>query len=679
VRFGPYWLDARLAVGGTAEVYIARPIDAKATPRKLIVKRLLPHFVTDPEGRTMFEREAALHAAVKHENVVEVYGSGVEGDEPWLAMEFVDGCDLYRLLRRTTGHGRKIPASVAAYLARLVLGGLDSVHAARDPATGQPMGIVHRDVTPSNIYLSTDGRVKLGDFGIARSASRATLRSGGSAMLKGKFAYLAPEQVAGEAFDHRADLFAVAVVLSEMLLGKPLFAGSGQLAVLLAIRDCRIDALREARAALPKGLFEVLERALSRDPAKRFDTAAAFSEALAPFDRSPPTSKNELSALVRWVYMAPSTGQMIAVSANVETLKAAQAAAAAQAAQEAAPQPDEPDSERVTGEYAPIPSHVVTQGGSKLGPWTFARLVEAIATGAVGRGDMVDYMGHGLKPIEEIEELARFLPPMTATTNRLGSVGSPDFVDDVSAGALVKVLLRVVSSEATGVLFAEGPTESRRSPRGEMLSTPEAGRKELYFVGGKLHHVSSNNASELLGEYMARRGMISRDELEFALAVLPRYGGRMGDTLIALGLVASLDIFRAIREQGRDRLVDLFTWPTGRLSFYGEQKPPHVEFPLELDLLPLVIAGMEAAMPGDVALESWRGRLDAVVAPFVGGPVNLAGAIWPPLAKRVLDATEEPKPLREVLAAVTHGGLATASEVLRVIEVLVSAKLLTVG
>ncbi len=174
--------------------------------------------------------------------------------------------------------------------------------------------------------------------------------------------------------------------------------------------------------------------------------------------------------------------------------------------------------------------------------------------------------------------------------------------------------------------------------------------------------------------------MISRDELEFALAVLPRYGGRMGDTLIALGLVASLDIFRAIREQGaRPASLDLFTWPTGRLSFYGEQKPPHVEFPLELDLLPLVLAGMEAAMPGDLPLESWRSRLDATVAPFVGGPVNLAGAIWPPLAKRVLEVTEEPPACADVLTAVTHGGTATASEALRAVEVLVSAKLLTVG
>src|SRR5207302_7197566 len=164
------------------------------------------------------------------------------------------------------------PASIAVHVTREVLRALQSVHSAKDEQ-GRAMGIIHRDVTPSNLYLSSDGKVKLGDFGIARSSTRATLRNAASAVLKGKFAYLAPEQVAGEPFDHRADLFSLAVVLAEMLLGKPLFAGSGQLAVLLAIRDCRIDALREARKTFPTGLFEVLEGALARDPAQRFQSA----------------------------------------------------------------------------------------------------------------------------------------------------------------------------------------------------------------------------------------------------------------------------------------------------------------------------------------------------------------------------------------------------------------------
>src|SRR5450755_4232732 len=108
IKFGPFMLEARLAVGGTAEVYIARHLDPAAKQGRMVVKRLLPQYVSDPEGRTMFEREGALHAAVHHENVVEVFGSGMAGDEPWLAMELVDGCDLFRLLRRLWAEGRTL-------------------------------------------------------------------------------------------------------------------------------------------------------------------------------------------------------------------------------------------------------------------------------------------------------------------------------------------------------------------------------------------------------------------------------------------------------------------------------------------------------------------------------------------------------------------------------------------
>jgi serine/threonine-protein kinase len=258
----------------------------------------------------------------------------------------------------------------------------------------------------------------------------------------------------------------------------------------------------------------------------------------------------------------------------------------------------------------------------------------------------------------------------------MAGVGTPDFVDDVSTPALVTILLRVLESEATGVLFAEGPTESRRAARPEALVQGEGGRKELYFVGGKLHHVASNNASELLGEYLARRGIISRDELDFALAVLPRYGGRMGDTLISLGLVGSLDIFRAIREQGRDRLVDLFQWRTGTLTFFEGQTAPHVEFPLELELPPLLLAGMEAAQPGEVPLEKWRSRYDSVVGPATTLRPRLRAAAWPPVVKRVLEATNEPAPLRDVLSALAHNGGTTPADALRALEILLAGKLL---
>ncbi len=683
VKFGPFWLEKRLAVGGTAEVFLARPVDPKAQPRRLVVKRLLAQFVKDPEGRTMFEREAALHAAVDHPNVVKVYGFGTAGEEPWLAMEFINGCDLFRLLRRLSADGRALSPSVSTYVAREILSALESVHTARDKA-GAPLGIIHRDVTPSNVYLSNDGRVMLGDFGIARAAGRGTQRTGGAPMLKGKLAYLSPEQVAGEPFDHRADLFSLAAVLTEMLLGHPLFVGSGQLAVLLAIRDCRIDTLREASATLPKGLFDVLERALARSPAARTPTAEAMATALRRFEPNPSASRAELGALVRWVQAAPSIEQMPAERDSAARLRARVAAAASAAADAAACEkaggqaessfPANSESERATGEYAAIPSFVVTSAGGRLGPWTFARLVEAIATGQVNRGDAVDYMGRGLAPLGAIEELARFVPAVPDTTIRSTDDGAAAFVDPVSPPALIAMFARLIDTEATGVLFAEGPPEPSAHVRtGDAM---KEGRKELYWVGGKLHHIASNNASELLGEYLVRRKVISREELDLALAVLPRYSGRMGDTLIALGLVGSLEIFGAIRDQGRDRFVDLFQWRTGKLAFYAGQTALHVDFPLDLDVAPLLLAGVEAAAPGEAPLGRWRDRLGDIIGPSPSARWKLRAAAWPEVVRRVLDIVTARMPLRDALSAAAHEGAATANDALRAVEVLVAAELL---
>jgi hypothetical protein len=286
-------------------------------------------------------------------------------------------------------------------------------------------------------------------------------------------------------------------------------------------------------------------------------------------------------------------------------------------------------------------------------------------------------MGRGLQPIESLQELSRFLPTRSVTTNRMDRVGAPDFVDEVSVAALVTVLMRVVESEATGVLFADATADPHRGARSDSDPPPqgEGGRKELYFVDGKLHHVASNNASELLGVYVARRGMISREELDFALAVLPRYGGRMGDTLISLGLVGSLDIFRAIRDQGRDRLVDLFRWQSGELSYYAGQTAKHVEFPLDLEIPALILAGIEAAQ-GEVQVDAWRPRLNDLIGPPLESRPKLHQAAWPPLVRRVLDVTDKPKPLREVLEQTAHGGAATANEALRAVDVLLVAKLL---
>ncbi len=669
-RFGPFYLDARIAVGGTAEVYLARPIEADASmPARVIVKRLLPHFARDAQGRTMFEREAKLHQSIRHENVVKVFKAGVDDSgEPYLAMEYVDGVDGYRLLRRMRQDSLLLPVGVAVWIAQEVLRALTSVHAAKDPEGGE-LTIVHRDISPSNIYLAKDGHVKLGDFGIARSLSRITLRSEQGQVIKGKFAYLAPEQVAGETADQRADLFSLATVLAEMLLGKPLFPGSGQLAVLLAIRDCNIGALAEVRGKLPAGLYEVVERALSRDPQNRYKDAAEFAAVLAPFAASGSVARADLADHVRRVQKLTSTDSMLAV--NAEDPRSGAPPSSIHPPDAVASDDDE--DEQKTGEYGLLPSFVETTQGVRHGPWTFARLMEALATGTIGRGDKVSYMGAPMKDLADIEELARFLAPVTAggaTTNEVSGPGAPDFLDDLGAGGdgsgrMADVLARVFLNRETGVLFAE----RARDDHGD------AARKELYFVGGKLHHVASSNASELLGEYLVRRGKLAREELDLALAVLPRYGGRMGDTLISLGLVGPVDIFRAIREQGRDRVTDLFLWKQGKITFYRGQQAPHVEFPLDQELPTLILAGLEAREPTDSPVERYRTHLDRTLLPTPRDPLT-EHLVWPPVVQSVVAGTIRAVSLRDLLLSTVKPGQVGAGDVLRAVELLLAAKII---
>jgi serine/threonine-protein kinase len=648
VGFGPYWLDARLAVGGTAEVYLARPRDVQAPgPERLVVKRLLPHFVQDPEGRTMFDREARLHKAVKHKNVVTVFGSGVAEDgEPYLAMEFIDGVDLYRLLRRLSQEGQALPLNVAMWVATEVLDGLASVHGATD-AKGNLIGIIHRDVTPSNVYLSLLGDVKLGDFGIAR-ASRLSFRNVGSAMLKGKFAYLAPEQVAAEPFDHRADLFSAGAVIVEMLVGKPMFSGSGQLAVLLAIRDCKLDVLHAAEH-LPHALHAVLARALSKNPAGRFESAERFGSALRAFCPRPDVARSELAALVRWVQSKPSTDSFAVVRESIRSLRQATPS-----------KPKEPpdDFERTTGEYDMTPSYATLHDGRTIGPLTYAKLIEALATGGIVRGDKVDYQGRGLSSVENVEDLSRFLPPDSVTSLMVPGIGTPDFQEAMGTGALLTIFARIATTQAAGVLFAE-----RRD---------HTSRKELYFQNGHLHHVASSDASELLGEYLLRKGVLSREELSLALAVLPRYGGRMGDTLIALGLVNAFDVFRAIREQGRDKVLDLFRWTEGRLTLYVGETSAQVDFPLELELGPLMMAGLTAALPEATLLIDGAARGSDVIRPLPARR-QLEAVVWPMLVAKVIDLTAVPRTLGEVIHLATSSTTASAADAMRAVRILIAA------
>lgn len=593
--FGPFWLDRRLAVGGSAEVFLARPRRGSHPASKFVIKRVLSHSERD-DAFNMLVHEAELNQAVRHPNVVEVFGAGQIDGEPYLAMEYVEGVDLFRLLRRAESEQRPLPHELCAYIAASMAAALAAVHSATDNRN-QPLEIVHRDVTPSNVYLSIDGAIKLGDFGIARVSEPRIRPSQPTIGLKGKFGYLAPEQIAGEPFDHRADLFALTVVLGEMLIGERIFPGSGQLAVLLAIRDGNFEPLRRRQAEIPGPLYEICLRGLSRDPAARLQTAAEFESALRPFLRpSPAELRDILCGWVRWAGDSAQLAQRIKgqIRDSVERMRAVRlahnplpSAASHGLSFDGAPPSSSgsvPPSERVF-------VRVRSKANGETSEIGFPKLVEMIATGELNGDDEVSLSGDGMRPIREVTSLSRYLmPSSTATTSRVFQVGVPDYQAQLRDVPLLEILARLRGDIETGALFVE-----RRDEAGTQK------RKEIYLREGRLLHVASSERDELLGEYLIRRGALERHNLELALDAIARVGGRLGDTLVALGIVDAVDVFRAIRDLGRDRVAALCSWSRGTASFYRGTAPTHVEFPLDLDLASPMMAGVLVATQGEPA------------------------------------------------------------------------------
>src|SRR5579872_5171404 len=279
-QFGRYTLLQRLAIGGMAEVFRAKIVSSHGFEKILVIKRILPHLASDKTFMSMFIDEAKLTAQLTHPKIVQILDFGDVGGKYFIALEFVDGFDALALLRTCAQKRMRLPLTLASLIVVEVLEALDYAHNARD-MDGSPMRLVHRDISPSNIFMSKGGDVKLGDFGIARAEERESKTQAGT--LKGKYGYMSPEQVVGTALDARSDLFAVGVVLAEMFMGRRLFTAANDLDVLLMVRDARIERLAKYCRDLPPVLDRIVRRALHKDPAERPPTAASFRDALGDY------------------------------------------------------------------------------------------------------------------------------------------------------------------------------------------------------------------------------------------------------------------------------------------------------------------------------------------------------------------------------------------------------------
>lgn len=274
-----FQLIKRIARGGMAEIFLGRALDSKDPSRIVAVKRILPHYGQDEEFLQMFRDEAAICKRLTHTNIVQVFSFEEMDDSYALIMEFVNGSDLRSILSACEKQKRRVAIPMSVHIAVAIARGLHYAHTKVDDMTGQPLGIVHRDVSPQNILVSYDGEVKITDFGIADAKNKQTETKPG--IVKGKYSYMSPEQVNAEVPDHRSDVFSLAIVLWESLSMRRLFASDSEIETIRLVQNCRIPfRLRDVNPDIHPDLEAIVEKGLSKDRRRRYQSAGDFERDL---------------------------------------------------------------------------------------------------------------------------------------------------------------------------------------------------------------------------------------------------------------------------------------------------------------------------------------------------------------------------------------------------------------
>lgn len=280
IPFGDYFLLEKVNTGGMAEVYKAKTFGVEGFERIVAVKKILPSIAEDKEFISMFIDEAKIAGQLQHANIAQIFDLGNIHDEYYIAMEYVSGHDLRVIYDRCARTGKKLDIACVCYIVSKICEGLDYAHNKKD-ANGEPMNIIHRDISPQNILIGYEGECKLIDFGIAKATNKSSATQVG--ILKGKFSYMSPEQIAGKNIDRRSDIFALGIVLFEMLTLKRLFLGASDFETLEKVRKVEVSPPTLYNSDIPEELEDIVLKALEKDVTQRYQSANELQEAIQRF------------------------------------------------------------------------------------------------------------------------------------------------------------------------------------------------------------------------------------------------------------------------------------------------------------------------------------------------------------------------------------------------------------
>lgn len=301
--FGKNILLERIAMGGMAEIFLAKSSGAGGISKFSAIKRILPQYSGNTEFINMFKDEAKINVNLSHSNIVPIYEFGVENGQFYILMEYVNGKNLRQIITRMQKESDVyFSIDQIVNIIKDVAAGLDHAHRCLDGTTGKPLNIIHRDMSPQNIMISFEGEVKVVDFGIAKAESQGESTKAGT--LKGKFAYMSPEQATGETIDLRTDIFSLGIVLWELLAKERLFVAESEIGTLKKIRECKIPSIRKINPNVPEELEKIVNKALAKSPTDRYQTCADFQKDLNRFlnIHYPEFSSQDFSIFIKSLY-----------------------------------------------------------------------------------------------------------------------------------------------------------------------------------------------------------------------------------------------------------------------------------------------------------------------------------------------------------------------------------------
>jgi eukaryotic-like serine/threonine-protein kinase len=295
-----YTITERLDHGGMAEVFRGVAESMEGFKKAVAIKRILPNLTKNQKFVSMFLDEARLSLFLQHANIVQVFDISKTPDNAYfLVMEYVDGCNLKTLIERSKQKNKRIDLAHSIYIMMECCKALNYAHFLEHPETNEPLGIVHRDISPPNILLSKNGEIKLVDFGLAKANTQ--IESTDQGVVKGKFSYLSPEAASGLEVDHRADVFAVGIILWEMFTGRRLFYGESDYQTVELVRQARVPSIAALNPEVEPELEAVVRKSLAREPNDRYQSAADLGDALTQylFSHRMKVSSRDIATLVR--------------------------------------------------------------------------------------------------------------------------------------------------------------------------------------------------------------------------------------------------------------------------------------------------------------------------------------------------------------------------------------------